>query len=95
MIFAPLAICRNQIRPHKKPGCRPGMPTAFMNNKALKPYGAVSIGWVSEDWKTAEGKPIGIGGDPRGATAEKGRIIIRTSAKELIPGLKEIRQWKE
>jgi len=73
----------------------PGMPTAFMNNKALKPYGAVSIGWVSEDWKTAEGKPIGIGGDPRRATAEKGRIILRTSAKELIPGLKEIRDWKE
>lgn len=72
-----------------------GMPTAFMNNKGLKPYGNVSIGWVSEDWKTKDGKPIGIGGDPRGATAEKGRIILRTSAKELIPGLLEIRDWKE
>lgn len=72
-----------------------GMPTAFMETKAVKPYGNVSIGWVSEDWKTAEGKPIGIGGDPKGATAEKGRIIIRTSAKELIPGLLEIRDWKD
>ncbi len=71
-----------------------GMPTQFMDTKVLKPYGAVSIGWVSEDWKTADGKPIGIGGDPRGATAEKGRIIIRTSALQLIPGLKEIREWK-
>ena len=71
-----------------------GIPAAFAGNKALLPYGSVSIGWVSEDWKTAEGKPIGIGGDPRGATAEKGRIILRTSARALIPGLKEIRAWK-
>ena len=70
-----------------------GQPDAFMNNKALLPYGAVSIGWVSEDWKTKEGKPIGIGGDPSGATAQKGEIILRTSARVLIPGLKEIRDW--
>ena len=70
-----------------------GRPDAFMNNKALLPYGAVSIGWVSEDWKTKEGKPIGIGGDPSGATAQKGEIILRTSARVLIPGLKEIRDW--
>lgn len=72
----------------------PGEPTPFLHNKALKPYGNVSIGWVSEDWKTPDGKPIGIGGDPRGASAEKGRIILRTSAKVLIPGLLEIRNWK-
>ena len=71
-----------------------GIPKPFENNKALLPYGSVSIGWVSEDWKTKEGKPIGIGGDPSGATAEKGRIILRTSARELVPGLLEIRKWK-
>lgn len=71
-----------------------GVPAPFVNNKTLLPYGSVSIGWVSEDWRTEEGKPIGIGGDPRGATAEKGRIILRTSARALIPGLKEIRNWK-
>ncbi|MCI8566522.1 MAG: creatininase family protein [Lachnospiraceae bacterium] len=71
-----------------------GIPKAFAQNKALLPYGSVSIGWVSEDWKTAEGKPIGIGGDPSGATAEKGRIILEISAKVLIPGLREIRAWK-
>ena len=71
-----------------------GIPAAFAGNKALLPYGSVSIGWVSEDWKTAEGKSIGIGGDPRGATAKKGRIILRTSARALIPGLREIRDWK-
>ena len=71
-----------------------GIPEAFAHNKALLPYGNVSIGWVSEDWKTKEGRPIGIGGDPSGATAEKGRIILETSARALIPGLREIRAWK-
>lgn len=71
-----------------------GIPVSFEHNRALLPYGAVSIGWVSEDWKTKEGKPIGIGGDPSGATAEKGRIILETSARALIPGLLEIRDWK-
>ena len=72
-----------------------GIPAAFKDNKALKPYGNVSIGWVSEDWKTEDGTPIGIGGDPSGASAEKGRIILETSAKVLVPGLLEIRDWKE
>jgi len=71
-----------------------GIPAPFQHNKALLPYGAVTIGWISEDWQTADGRPIGIGGDPSGATAEKGRIILRTSARELVPGLLEIRDWK-
>ena len=71
-----------------------GIPMAFKDNKALMPYGAVSIGWVSEDWKTEDGTPIGIGGDPSGATAEKGRIILETSANVLVPGLMELRKWK-
>lgn len=71
-----------------------GIPASFVNNHTLLPYGAVSIGWISEDWKTADGKPIGIGGDPSGATAEKGRIILETSAKALVPGLLEIKNWK-
>lgn len=72
----------------------PGVPTAFIGNQTLKTGGACTIGWVSEDWKTPEGKPIGIGGDPRGASAKKGRIILETSAKELIPGLLEIEKWE-
>ena len=71
-----------------------GIPTAFVGNQTLKTGGSVTIGWVSEDWKTADGKPIGIGGDPSGASAEKGRIILETSAKVLVPGLMEIRKWK-
>ena len=72
-----------------------GEPTAFEKTRALKPYGPVSIGWVSEDWKTKDGSPIGIGGDPSGASAEKGRIILETSARELVPGLLDIRDWNE
>ncbi|MBE5959842.1 MAG: creatininase family protein [Lachnospiraceae bacterium] len=71
-----------------------GRPEAFVHNKALLPYGSVSIGWVSEDWKDKDGKPIGIGGDPSGATAEKGDIILKTSAKQLVPGLLEILRWE-
>ena len=72
-----------------------GEPTAFEKTRALKPYGPVSIGWVSEDWKTKDGSPIGIGGDPSGASAEKGRIILETSARELVLGLLDIRDWNE
>ena len=50
---------------------------------------------MSEDWKTKDGSPIGIGGDPSGASAEKGRIILETSARELVPGLLDIRDWNE
>ena len=71
-----------------------GIPTPFLHTRALKPYGGASISWMSEDWKTEQGAPIGIGGDPSGATAEKGKIILRTSARELIPGLLDIRDWK-
>lgn len=71
-----------------------GIPATFKDNQALQPYGPVSIGWVSEDWKTEDGRPIGIGGNPSGATAEKGRIILKTSADALVPGLLEIRKWK-
>ncbi len=70
-----------------------GIPAPFLHTRALKPYGGASISWMSEDWKTEDGTPIGIGGDPSGATAEKGSIILRTSARELVPGLLDIRDW--
>ena len=49
---------------------------------------------MGEEFVTEDGRPIGIGGDPRGATAEKGIIILETSARELVPALLEIRDWK-
>ena len=71
-----------------------GEPTTFKNNRALNFYGNVSIGWIGEDFCTKDGKPIGIGGDPSGASAEKGKIILKTSAEALVPGLLEIRDWQ-
>lgn len=70
-----------------------GIPSAFLHNKSLRPFGSVALNWMGEDWRTADGKPIGIGGDPSGATAEKGEIILRTSAKVLVQGLMEIRDF--
>lgn len=71
----------------------PGKPATFEHTKAVKAYGSAALGWVSEDWVDPQGNPIGIGGDPSGATAEKGRIILRVSAKSLVPALLEIRDW--
>ena len=61
--------------------------------KAIRFSGEHALTGMGEEFVTADGKPIGIGGDPRGATAEKGRIILKTSALELIPALIEIRDW--
>ena len=57
-------------------------------------FSGAGIGWMGEDWIDDEGKPIGIGGDPSGATAEKGEIILRESAKELVPKLLAIRDYR-
>lgn len=54
-----------------------------------------SLNWVSEDFITDEGKPIGIGGDPSGATAEKGKTILRVSARELLDAFEQIRDYTE
>ena len=86
------AIAPSRVKPDT---ARAGIPAAFEGNQSLSPYGgSVSISWMGEDWKTKEGSPIGIGGDPSGATAEKGKIILRTSAKALVQGLLEIRDFK-
>ena len=62
--------------------------------KAIRFSGEHAMTWMGEEFVTEDGRPIGIGGDPRGATAEKGRIILETSARELVPALLEIRDWK-
>ena len=65
----------------------------FAGKKVIRFGGEHALTWMGEDLQTADGRPIGIGGDPRGATAEKGRIILETSARELVPALLEIRDW--
>lgn len=53
------------------------------------------LSWLATDWVTEKGKPIGIGGDPSGATKEKGKIILSISAKEIVKDLILIRDFKE
>ena len=53
------------------------------------------LSWLATDWVTEQGKPIGIGGDPRGATKEKGKIIWTISAREIVKDLILIRDFKE
>lgn len=72
-----------------------GIPKIFGDNKTVTVYGPITLGWVSEEWVTKDDKPIGIGGDPSGATAEKGEIIYNSFLDSIIPGLMEIRKWKE
>lgn len=58
----------------------------IQKNQALQ----LHAGWLGEDWVTEDGKPIGIGGDPKGATAEKGHIILEVSAHEIVQQLLKI-----
>ncbi len=70
-----------------------GYKTAYEGKKAIRFSGDHALNWMGKDFTTADGEPIGIGGDPSGATAEKGEIIFRVSARELIPPLLDIRDW--
>ena len=72
-----------------------GIPKKFMGNKTFTVYGPITLGWVSEEWETEDGTPIGIGGDPRGATAEKGNQIYDSFVDSIMKGLVEIRKWKD
>ena len=60
-------------------------------NTAMKAH----LSWLASDWVTKQGKPIGIGGNPSGATKEKGEIILTISAKEIVKDLILIRDFKE
>lgn len=72
-----------------------GIPKSLMNNQSLTVYGPVTLGWVSEEWVTKDGNPIGIGGDPSGATAEKGEQIFESFVNSIIIGLREIREFHD
>lgn len=53
------------------------------------------LSWLASNWVTEQQKPFGIGGDPSGATKEKGKIILSVSAKEIAKQLIAIRDFKE
>ena len=61
---------------------KPGSKLNFFGNLALP--------WMGEDFITDSQKPIGIGGDPSGATSEKGEIILEESANEIVEGILSI-----
>ena len=67
-----------------------GKPVKYEGNKVLSYMGPISLGWIADEWRAADGNPIGIGGDPRGATAEKGEIIFQSFARYVAQGLREI-----
>lgn len=71
-----------------------GVPEKFKDNHTFTIYGPVTMGWVSEEWVDEDGNPIGIGGDPSGATAEKGEIIYQSFIQSMVKGLNEIRNFK-
>lgn len=60
-------------------------------NTAMKAH----LSWLASDWVTEQQKTFGIGGDPKGATKEKGEIILSISAKEIAKQLIAIRDFKE
>ena len=68
----------------------PGIPVKYKGNKVLSYVGPISLGWIADEWRAADGSQIGIGGDPSGATAEKGEIIFRSFARYVAQGLREI-----
>lgn len=70
-----------------------GYKTAYEGKRAIRFSGDHALNWMGKDFTTREGQPIGIGGDPSGATAEKGETILSVSARELVPALLEIRDW--
>ena len=59
-------------------------------NGDIKFFGKTNMPWMGEDFVTKDGKPIGIGGDPSGATKEKGEIIFDESVKEIVVGISKI-----
>ena len=63
----------------------------ILKNTTMKAH----LSWMATDWVTQEGKPIGIGGDPKGATKEKGEIIFKVSAKEIAKQLILVRDFEE
>ena len=71
-----------------------GYKGSYEGKKAVKFGGSKSLAWMGKDFITEDGKPIGILGDPAGASAEKGEIILKTTAETLVPAFLEIRDWK-
>lgn len=72
---------------------QPGFRGVYAEKSAVRFSGEYALNWMGTDFKTRDGQPVGIAGDPSGATAEKGETILRVSAEALVAPLLEIRDW--
>lgn len=51
--------------------------------------GPLALPWLAEDFINDQGEPLGIGGLPSGASAQKGEIILEISARDCSEGIVE------
>ncbi len=66
----------------------PNVPSALAENRFVKWGGAVSFGWLSNDFG-----PTGVIGDPLGANAEHGAALWKTIIDELGAAMAEVRRF--
>jgi len=52
--------------------------------------GSLALPWLADDFVDEDENPLGIGGDPSGASKEKGKIILDVSARDCALGIVEI-----
>jgi len=70
-----------------------GKPNKYLDKQYVKLFGGTILNWISDDFVDENSNPIGIGGDPSGATSEKGEIILKCSAEDIAKTLIEIKNW--
>ncbi|MGT2930307.1 creatininase family protein [Streptococcus dentasini] len=66
-----------------------GQATGYVFDSKLKECN-INLNWIAEDFIDKDGNPIGIGGDPSGASPEKGQIIFAVNIEKMVEGLKYI-----
>ncbi len=66
------------------------------SHKGSMKYNTFNLGlqWIGEDFIDEQGQPVGIGGDPKGATKEKGKIIFDISSDDIIKFLYKIKDFR-
>ena len=65
------------------------------DNGSLNFSGPLALPWLADDFVDDDGKPLGIGGDPSGASGAKGKIILDVSARDCALGIAEILEKME
>ncbi len=70
--------------------CKAGHYSLGSDKGKLNFFGSLSLPWMGEDFTAEDDTPIGIGGNPSGASAKKGEIILDESANEAANGIIEL-----